>query len=138
MKTIFHTTLLENEDKVTLDILSRVDADFQVSDDPNPEVKQRWLPLGLSKKYDPAYTPSHEFVSSQGRLKYLTPVYQALEGSDQHDTAVEWFNENKDFYHPIAVSSLEMTLSIDTVDEVRKNVFELKKKSSERNPRFRM
>lgn len=39
LKTIFHTTLLENEAKVTIAILTIVDSDFKVSADPNPEVK---------------------------------------------------------------------------------------------------
>lgn len=138
LKTIFHTTLLENASQVTLPILSLVDSDFGVTADLNPEVKQRWLPLGLSKMYDPAYDASHEFVSSQGRLKYLTPVYQSLQQTGQHDLAVEWFDENKDFYHPIAVSSLEATLDLQSTDHERMNVFELKVKSSEKNPRFRM
>jgi len=64
LKTIFYTTLLESQAKVTIDILVRVDSDFSVSADPNPEVKQRWLPLGLSLKYQPAYDPAHEFVSA--------------------------------------------------------------------------
>jgi len=56
----------------------------------------------------------------------------------QHDLAMQWFNENEGFYHPIAVSSLEATLGIDSTDELRQNVFELKVKSSQKNPRFRM
>jgi len=138
LKTIFHSTLLENQADVTLAILALVDSDFSVTADPNPEVKQRWLPLGLSLSYNPAYNAAHDFVSSQGRLKYLTPVYQALESTGQHDLAVQWFDENEDFYHPIAISSLELTLHLNAKDEDRKNFFELKVKSSEKNPRFRM
>ena len=41
-----------------------------------------------------------------GRSKYLTPVYQALCDSGQVDTAVSWNNENKDFYHPVAETSV--------------------------------
>lgn len=104
-------------------ILTRIDADFEVSVDPNPEVKQRWLPTGLTVDYDPVFEPAHDFVSAQGRLKYLTPIYAALENSGKHDLAVEWFHENEGFYHPIAVSSLEATLHLDSTDELRKNVF---------------
>ena len=107
-----------------------IDSDFSVTDDPNPEVKQRWLPLCLAKLYDPSYDVAHEFVSSQGRLKYLTPIYSALEQTNQHDLAVQWFDENEDFYHPIALSSLEATLHLNTKDEDRKTTFELKVKSS--------
>lgn len=51
LKTIFYTTLLEHGSECTLAILEKVDADFNATADPNPEVKQRWLPLGLSLKY---------------------------------------------------------------------------------------
>lgn len=87
LKTIFHTTLLENSSQVTLPIVARIDSDFGVTADPNPEVKQRWLPLCLMLTYDPSYDAAHEFVSIQGRLKYLTPIYQALEDTNQHDLA---------------------------------------------------
>ena len=123
---------------MTLPILSLVDSDFSVTADPNPEVKQRWLPLGLSLQYNPAYDAAHEFVSSQGRLKYLTPVYQSLQQTGQHDLGVQWFDENRDFYHPIAVSSLEATLELQSTDNQRQNILTLKVQSSEKNPRFRM
>ena len=137
LKTIFHTTLLENSSQVTLPIVARIDADFGVTDDPNPEVKQRWLPLCLMLTYDPSYDAAHEFVSVQGRLKYLTPIYQALEDSNQHDLACQWFYENEDFYHPIAVSSLEATLGLDAKNEVWQNIFQMKVQSAELNVRFR-
>lgn len=81
LKTIFHTTLNENQKDITLAILARIDGDFDVTADPNPEVKQRWHPSGLTVNYVPVFEPAHEFVSDQGRLKYLTPVYAALESS---------------------------------------------------------
>lgn len=141
LKTIFYSTLLDAKDSCNLDILAKVDADFQATADPNPEVKQRWLPLCLSLKYQTdgaAYEASHDFVSSQGRLKYLTPLYQALDTNGQHDLAVEWFDENKDFYHPIALTSLEATLGLDTEDIQRLESFKMKVFSIKKNPRFRM
>ena len=95
-----------------MDILAKVDADLGATAELNPEVKQRWLPLCLAMQYQPAYEAAEQFVSSQGRMKYIDPVYASLEKSGQHDLAVQWFNENKDFYHPIAVSSLETLLKI--------------------------
>lgn len=138
LKTIFHTTLLENINDVTIEVVALVDSDFQVTADPNPEVKQRWLPLCLSLRYDPSYDASHEFVSSQGRLKYLSPIYQMLQNTGQHNLGVQWFDENKDFYHPIAVSSLEATLELDSTDHLRQKILELTVKSYSKNPRFRL
>ena len=138
LKTIFYSSLLTSNTTVTLDILKKIDEDLGATADPNPEVKQRWLPLCLMLKYQVAYDAAHTFVSSQGRLKYLTPVYQALEWTDQHELALQWFNESKDFYHPLALSSLEATLGVETEDLERLNAFELKVKSVQKNPRFRM
>ena len=52
-----------------------------------------------------------------GRSKYLMPVYAALEDSGQHDLAVQWNDENKDFYHPVAETSI---LNIIGTDEAPK------------------
>ena len=48
-----------------------------------------------------------------GRSKYLTPVYSALQDSGQHDLAVQWNNENKDFYHPVAEASVMKIIGSD-------------------------
>jgi len=141
LKTIFYSTLLDAKDQCTHAILDKIDADLKATADPNPEVKQRWLPLCLSLQYQTdgaAYEAAHDFVSAQGRLKYLTPQYQALNTSGQHDLAVQWFTENKDFYHPIATSSIEATLGLETEDIERLDAFKLKVASLQKNPRFRM
>jgi len=72
LKVIFYTTLLENIDQVTIALLERIDADYATTADPDPEVKQRWLPMGLTLFYTPAYDAAHTWVSSVGRCKYLT------------------------------------------------------------------
>ena len=48
-----------------------------------------------------------------GRSKYLSPVYASLEDSGQHDLGVQWFDENKDFYHPVAATTIEGILGIE-------------------------
>ena len=64
LKTIFYSTLLSQNTTVTLDILKKIDEDLGATADPNPEVKQRWLPLCLMLKYDVAYDAAHTFISS--------------------------------------------------------------------------
>ena len=49
-----------------------------------------------------------------GRSKYLTPVYSALEDSGQHDLAVQWNDENKDFYHPVSEASVVKIIGTDS------------------------
>jgi hypothetical protein len=36
-----------------------MDADLDLTKDPNPEIKQRWLPLGIAWNYDPVFEPAH-------------------------------------------------------------------------------
>jgi len=93
-------------------IMARIDADYNCSGDPDPEVKQRWYPTGIVLNYTDVFEPAHSFISSMGRLKYLTPIYTALMDGGHQETADKWFYENEDFYHPVAVSSLEKTLGI--------------------------
>jgi len=88
LKVIFYETLAANPDQVTIALLTQIDADYNSTQDPDPEVKQRWLPIGLTIQYTPAYDAAHSWVSSMGRCKYLTPVYSALEESGQHDLGV--------------------------------------------------
>lgn len=113
LKVVFHDTLQANSDQLTIAILERIDGDYDCTDDKDPEVKQRWYPTGLSMDYQPVYDPAHTWISSMGRSKYLNPVYASLQDSGQHDLGVQWFDENKDFYHPVAAVSVEEILGIE-------------------------
>ena len=62
-----------------------------------------------------------------GRSKYLAPVYASLEDSGQHDLGVQWFDENKDFYHPVAATTIEGILHIEdtqVIETERVNMLE--------------
>lgn len=114
LKVVFHDTLETNIDKVNIAILERIDADYNCTFDIDPEVKQRWFPVGLTLNYQPVYEPAHTWISSMGRSKYLTPVYTALQDSGQHDLAVQWNDENKDFYHPVSEASVMKIIGTDS------------------------
>lgn len=123
LRVIFLERLNTREDAVSLEVLQKVDADLDVTSTLDPECKARWFPLGIKKGYQAVVEPAHQLVSTVGRLKYLTPIYQALLDSDQKATAIQWFEENIDFYHPLAVSSLKKLLGLDadtTPDEETK------------------
>jgi len=48
LKVIFYETLAANMDQVDIALLTQIDADYNTTADPDPEVKQRWLPIGLT------------------------------------------------------------------------------------------
>jgi hypothetical protein len=87
LKVIFLERLALKNTTFNSTLLVKIDADLNLTNTVDPECKQRWLPLGIRQGYAPALEPAHTFVSIQGRLKYLKPIYQALLDSDQKDTA---------------------------------------------------
>jgi len=75
LKVVFLERLKERVLKVTPAIMALIDTDYKLSETMDPEIKQRWFPLGIYVKYDPVIEKAHEFVSVQGRGKYLYPIY---------------------------------------------------------------
>ena len=91
---------------MSLKIIQKIEADLNITADPNPEIGQRWFPLAIYLRYEAVYPQAKYFVSYQGRLKYLQPVYQALVQNGRRDLAYQWFISNQNFYHPIAVEAI--------------------------------
>ncbi len=63
---------------VTLAVIAQIDADLNITNDVDPEVRMRWYPTCLYLQYQAVYTPAFDWISSMGRSKYLNPVYQSL------------------------------------------------------------
>jgi len=57
-------------------------------------------------KYNVALDRAHYYVSYQGRMKYILPVYQSLVANGRRDLAYQWFIDNQNFYHPIALAKV--------------------------------
>lgn len=131
LKVIFLEKLIEmlptgNETTgvTNLAIVKKVDEDLKITTTVDPECKQRWFPLGIMTNYTNVTEPAHEFISSMGRMKYLTPIYQALIDTNQTTEAVKWYNENVDFYHPYAVEMLAKLLGITAPVQGLKPLFQ--------------
>ena len=57
-----------------------------------------------------------DFVTCQGRMKFVRPLYRALRDSPcagAKDTAVRTFVANADFYHPICRKMVASDLGVD-------------------------
>lgn len=65
LKTIFLNRIVarQMEANVTLDLIKRIDADYNCTWDINPEIGQRWFPLVFAFDYEPAYEAAHYYVS---------------------------------------------------------------------------
>ena len=111
LKGLFLTHMIENVDKVTLDIATQIDSTLKVSEEINGELIYRWLQIAIRSKYlQSPYKSADDFLGSIGRMKFVVPVYEALADVDL-TMAKQIYAGHKDFYHPIAQSNIEKVLS---------------------------
>ncbi|CAB5388002.1 unnamed protein product [Rhizophagus irregularis] len=74
----------------------------------NVEVCYRWQKVCLLAEYEPMFPHVVKFVTQQGRMKYVRPLYRMLKNTKKgSDLAKKTFTENKSFYHPIAATMIE-------------------------------
>lgn len=85
VKVLFVEKFLDNLDKVDSSLSARLDQDLKISDLDDPEVKCVWYQLSLKSQYTQVTLPLiRTFLSIQGRLKYLSPIYRAcMDSKDQ-------------------------------------------------------
>jgi leukotriene-A4 hydrolase len=100
--------------KLSLEVLQAMDQLYSLSDCTNAEIKFRWQALCLACSADFIVPKVVEFVASQGRMKYVRPLYRALNALST-EIAVATFKRHADSYHPIARKMLEADLKLGTL-----------------------
>lgn len=78
----------------------------------NSEIRMAWLTLCLSSKDTTCFPQVADFVSSQGRQKFVRPLYRlmAKSGPEGLAKAQSLFSEHKSYYHGIAVKMITQDL----------------------------
>src|SRR5206468_3312435 len=62
--------------------LAALDGAFGFTRSGNSEILFSWLQIAIRQHYVPALRPLEHFLASQGRRKYLAPLYRALMAQD--------------------------------------------------------
>ena len=75
----------------------------------NVELSFRYFSIGLTAKDETVYHPTAELLGKVGRMKFVRPLYRKLEKVDRK-LALETFEKNRDFYHPICRDMVEKDL----------------------------
>jgi leukotriene-A4 hydrolase len=75
----------------------------------NVELVSRFFGLGLQAKDEKVYQPTADLLGKVGRMKFVRPLYRGLEQVDRK-LALETFEKNKEFYHPICRGMVEKDL----------------------------
>jgi hypothetical protein len=77
----------------------------------NAEVIFQWLLLSVRHGYEPAYPRLEQFLTSQGRRKFLTPLYQELLKTPAgKKRAQAIYARARPLYHPISATTIDALL----------------------------
>ena len=91
---------------------ARMDAlqsEFDLNGSTNMEVRYAWLDLAVSSRYDAAVLSLEQFLTSQGRGKFVRPLFQALAKDGQWGLPIakRIYPEARPIYHPLVARALD-------------------------------
>ena len=89
--------------------LDALNAAFRLNDARNMEVRFAWLDLAVANRYDPALPSLEQFLTSQGRGKFVKPLIKALakDSSWGRPIAARIYARARPLYHPVVTRELD-------------------------------
>jgi len=94
------------------DRMADLDRTYALSTRGNSEVLFQWLRLAVLSHYEPAFPALETFLTSQGRMKFVVPLYRALgESAWGRPMAERIFRAARATYHPLTVNAIEQAMA---------------------------
>ncbi|MGE3841436.1 MAG: M1 family metallopeptidase [Vicinamibacterales bacterium] len=87
--------------------LGELDRAFRLTASGNSEVLFAWLRVAIRHAYEPAWPAVERFLTTQGRRKFLRPLYEDLLGSSWASRTQPLYQRARPLYHSVATSSLD-------------------------------
>jgi hypothetical protein len=96
--------------------LAALDGAFQLSESTNSETLFAWLKLALANRYDPAVPAAERFLASQGRAKFVVPLFRTLvaQGDWGRPIAERIYARTRESYHSVTAGAVDRTLHGNT------------------------
>ena len=93
------------------DRLRALDRAYGLTRSRNSEILFEWLRLAVANRYEPAFGALEDFLTRQGRRKFLRPLYQDLAATAWgRELAMEIYRDARPMYHAISRSSIDDVL----------------------------
>jgi hypothetical protein len=84
---------------------------FGLSGSGNSEILFAWLQIAIRNRYEPAFAALERFLLTQGRRKFVRPLYQDLAKSDWgRKMALDIYRRARPTYHPVSATSIDPIL----------------------------
>ncbi|KAL6076840.1 Leucyl aminopeptidase yscIV [Balamuthia mandrillaris] len=95
------------------DVLNRMDELYNLTPSTNSEIRFNWYQLCLSAGLDRIYPLVVSFVTEQGRMKFVRPLYRSLaKAPGGEELAHSTFLKHRSFYHNIAAKMVARDLGL--------------------------
>ncbi|MEN3972788.1 M1 family metallopeptidase [Sphingomicrobium sp. XHP0235] len=96
--------------KLSTDRLDALDEAFKFNATNNNEILFLWLKLAVANRYDPAVPKLEQFLTTQGRRKFVRPLFVALAEDEQWGMpiAADLYPRARPLYHPITTQDLDL------------------------------
>ena len=91
--------------------LTELDKAFKLSSSGNSEIEFAWLKIAIRNHFTPAFAGLDHFLTSQGRRKFVAPLYADLAKTDWgKKMAMDIYKRARPTYHSVAVGTIDKTL----------------------------
>jgi hypothetical protein len=78
----------------------------------NSEIEFEWLNKVITNRYEPAFPALEKFLTSQGRRKFVAPLYTALAKTEWGKAmATRIYARARPTYHSVAVTTIDKALN---------------------------
>jgi len=93
--------------------LAKMNEAYNFAQSQNAEILFRFCQVSIASEDESMQMVIMHFISSQGRMKYVRPLYRALYASKMGKSMATYtFLTNKDFYHPICAKMIASDLML--------------------------
>lgn len=104
-------------DKLTINQMTELDQQFGFTESGNSEITHDWCLLAIASNYTPAMPKLESFLTSQGRRKFLQPLYLKLSETDAGRTlAREIYKTARPGYHSVSRNTIDEILDWKPAD----------------------
>jgi len=89
--------------------LADLEKTLNLANEGNAELTFAWLQIALAHRYEPAVATADRFLTSQGRRKFVLPLFQTLwsEGDWGRPIATRIYAKARPLYHPVTTGSVD-------------------------------
>ena len=91
--------------------MAELDRTFRLTSSGNSEILFAWLRKAIANRYEPAFPALDRFLTSQGRRKFLAPLYTDLAKTEWgRAMAADIYRRARPTYHSVSVGSIDTIL----------------------------